>query len=170
MWPFSTSAYIEVSRRKLLVRQEALRAARTRSFVPEGIEESILRATGLFLSSINVRGNASLTFDFFQPKAKEIVERISKGEWTASEVLEAYISRALLSQDLTNCLTEGLQSSYLFPARLRNLLTSLNGCRLLVFFREARAQAKALDAEFASTGKIRGPLHGVPVSFKDVCQ
>ena len=37
-------------------------------------------------------------------------------------------------------------------------------------FSEARAQAKALDAEFASTGRLRGPLHGVPVSFKDVCE
>ena len=45
------------------------------------------------------------------PEAKEIVQRISKGEWTASEVLEAYISRALLAQDMTNCLTEGLPSS-----------------------------------------------------------
>lgn len=39
--------------------------------------------------------------------AKEIVERISVGEWTASEVLEAYISRAVLAQNTTNCLTEG---------------------------------------------------------------
>lgn len=39
--------------------------------------------------------------------AKEIVDHISKGEWTASEVLEAYIARAVLAQDLTNCLTEG---------------------------------------------------------------
>jgi hypothetical protein len=27
-----------------------------------------------------------------------------------------------------------------------------------------RTQAKTLDDEFAATGKIRGPLHGVPVS------
>lgn len=41
---------------------------------------------------------------------------------------------------------------------------------LLVFFADARAQAEALDAEFAQTGKVRGPLHGVPVSFKDTCK
>ena len=44
---------------------------------------------------------------FFHPAAQEIVERISKGEWTASEVLDAYISRAIHAQDVTNCLTEG---------------------------------------------------------------
>jgi hypothetical protein len=27
-----------------------------------------------------------------------------------------------------------------------------------------RTQAKTLDDEFATTGKIHGPLHGVPVS------
>lgn len=40
----------------------------------------------------------------------------------------------------------------------------------LVFFHQARAEAKALDAEFASTRSVRGPLHGVPVSFKDICE
>lgn len=42
-----------------------------------------------------------------QRTAKEIVEHISNGEWTASEVLEAYIARAVQAQDITNCLTEG---------------------------------------------------------------
>jgi len=34
-------------------------------------------------------------------------------------------------------------------------------------FPEAIAAAKALDEEFARTGKVKGPLHGVPVSLKD---
>ena len=33
-----------------------------------------------------------------------------------------------------------------------------------VMFGWGRMQAKTLDDEFAATGKIRGPLHGVPVS------
>jgi len=40
--------------------------------------------------------------------ASQIVSHIRKGEWTASEVLEAYISRAALAQENTNCLTEGM--------------------------------------------------------------
>lgn len=36
-------------------------------------------------------------------------------------------------------------------------------------FETALLEAKALDKEFAVTGRIRGPLHGVPVSFKDQC-
>lgn len=39
-----------------------------------------------------------------------------------------------------------------------------------MLFAEAREEARALDEEFASTGSIRGPLHGVPVSFKDQCE
>ncbi|EAU90346.2 general amidase [Coprinopsis cinerea okayama7 len=79
---------------------------------------------------------------YLKATASEIVSRIQKGEWTASRVLEAYIARALVAQSKTNCLTE-------------------------VFFERARIQAKNLDADFASTGKLKGPLHGVPVSIKD---
>ena len=39
--------------------------------------------------------------------APEIVARIEKGEWTASEVLEAYIAREATSARLTNSVTEG---------------------------------------------------------------
>lgn len=36
-----------------------------------------------------------------------------------------------------------------------------------IMFASALERAKELDAEFAKTGKIVGPLHGVPVSLKD---
>lgn len=39
-----------------------------------------------------------------------------------------------------------------------------------VLFAQAIKEAGELDAEFASTKRLRGPLHGVPVSFKDQCQ
>ena len=38
----------------------------------------------------------------------------------------------------------------------------------LVFFEEARVEARKLDAEFAETGEIKGLLHGVPISVKDM--
>lgn len=74
--------------------------------------------------------------------ASEIVQRIAKGEWTSSEVLEAYIARSAMAQAKVNCLTE-------------------------VLYEDARKQAKELDAEFASTKTLRGSFHGVPVSVKD---
>ncbi|KAJ5845083.1 hypothetical protein N7534_008752 [Penicillium rubens] len=36
-----------------------------------------------------------------------------------------------------------------------------------VLFEDALGQAKQLDAEFAETGKLRGPLHGIPITVKD---
>lgn len=38
-----------------------------------------------------------------------------------------------------------------------------------VMFEEAIRDAEALDIEFARTGQIKGPLHGLPISFKDQC-
>jgi Asp-tRNA(Asn)/Glu-tRNA(Gln) amidotransferase A subunit family amidase len=34
-------------------------------------------------------------------------------------------------------------------------------------FTNALEEAKRLDEEYEATGKLRGPLHGVPISFKD---
>ncbi|KAF8556541.1 amidase signature enzyme [Imleria badia] len=79
---------------------------------------------------------------FLHATATEIVESIAAGKWTASQVLDAYMARAVVSQAKTNCITE-------------------------VLFEDAKKQAKELDEEFTRTGKLRGPLHGVPMSFKD---
>ena len=39
----------------------------------------------------------------------------------------------------------------------------------VVFFEEAKEDARKLDAEFALTGRVKGLLHGVPTSVKDQC-
>ncbi|KAI0027805.1 amidase signature domain-containing protein [Vararia minispora EC-137] len=79
---------------------------------------------------------------FLNATANEIVQHIEKGEWTASQVLEAYIARAVQAQQETRCLTE-------------------------VFLERARAEARSLDEHFSTSKTLRGPLHGVPVSLKD---
>lgn len=38
-----------------------------------------------------------------------------------------------------------------------------------MFFEEAKQDARKLDDEFAATGLLKGPLHGVPISVKDQC-
>ncbi|KAJ7105750.1 amidase [Mycena crocata] len=80
---------------------------------------------------------------FLKATASEIVTHIERGEWTALQVVKAFISRAALAHAATNCVTE-------------------------VLFAEALKQAQELDAEFASTKVLRGPLHGVPISIKGV--
>ncbi|GKZ30978.1 hypothetical protein AbraIFM66950_010803 [Aspergillus brasiliensis] len=74
--------------------------------------------------------------------ATGLLEQIHTGKLTAVEVAEAFCLRAAIAQQVTRCLTE-------------------------TFFDIALARAKELDDYFQSTGKVRGPLHGLPISLKD---
>ncbi|KAI0314594.1 amidase signature domain-containing protein [Amylostereum chailletii] len=118
MWPFSTStrSYQTIVSAKLAERHAKLVGA------PEF--------------------SAAVHQEILEASATEIVRRIEKGVWTASQVLDAYIARAVQAQAKTNCLTE-------------------------ILFEEARATARQLDADFVVTKKLKGPLHGVPLSIKD---
>ena len=40
-------------------------------------------------------------------------------------------------------------------------------CLTEIFIEQALARAAQLDAELKSTGKVVGPLHGLPISLKD---
>ncbi|PGH30779.1 hypothetical protein GX50_06453 [[Emmonsia] crescens] len=73
---------------------------------------------------------------------EQLHERLSRGDFTAEDVTLAYIKRATVAHQLTNALTE-------------------------IVFEEALAQARKLDKSFKDTGKVKGPLHGVPVTLKD---
>ncbi|KAG6890091.1 hypothetical protein C0995_012040 [Termitomyces sp. Mi166 len=117
MWPF-TSSYLTIVEEKKAKQKEALK-------------------------SISVPQDLSSEYDkFINATATEIVTCIENGEWTASQVVEAYIFRAVQAHAATNCLTE-------------------------VMFDWAREQARDLDNEFSVMKRLRGPLHGVPTSFKD---
>jgi amidase len=74
--------------------------------------------------------------------AAALVAAMVAGEYTAERVMLAFCKRAAIAQQLTNCLTE-------------------------VFFAQALADARALDAKYKRTGVPRGRLHGLPVSLKD---
>ncbi|KAJ6547162.1 amidase [Mycena capillaripes] len=80
---------------------------------------------------------------FLKATASEIVSHIERGDWDSSQVVKAYLARAAAAHAKTNCVTE-------------------------VLFAEALKQAQDLDNEFALTKKLRGPLHGVPISIKGV--
>ena len=127
--------------------------------------DPFLHATGrmsLHSSLSEQPDDLTITFLF---SATEIVERIAASEWTASQVLDAYMARAVVSQAKTNCITEGESKANGW------LLSWMPIVRpsVLVLFKDAKNQAKDLDEEFSRTGKLRGPLHGVPMSFKDQC-
>ncbi|TFY53149.1 hypothetical protein EVJ58_g9615 [Rhodofomes roseus] len=62
--------------------------------------------------------------------------------WSAVEVTTAFYKRAVVAQQLTNCLTE-------------------------IFIDRALARAKEVDDYLKATGRPVGPLHGLPISLKD---
>ena len=110
------------------------------------------------------------------------MESIVSRTWTASGVLEAYIARAAQAHQATNCLTEGtyalpvttsyklMEVAFMCERRLcLDFTPARDACRTVVFFDEAREDARRLDADFAETGRLKGPLHGVPISLKDLC-
>ncbi|CAK5269907.1 unnamed protein product, partial [Mycena citricolor] len=71
-----------------------------------------------------------------------ILDNIRTSLWTSVQVTTAFYKRAVIAQQLTNCLTE-------------------------IFVERALARAKELDEYLATTGRVVGPLHGLPISLKD---
>lgn len=62
--------------------------------------------------------------------------------WSSEEVVRAFCHRAAIVHQLTNCLAE-------------------------IMFDEAIATAQSLDQQLQQHGTLRGPLHGLPMSFMD---
>ncbi|KAN0063736.1 hypothetical protein ACQY0O_003786 [Thecaphora frezii] len=71
-----------------------------------------------------------------------LLSKLAAQEYTAVQVLEAFIKRTCIAHRLVNPLTE-------------------------IHFDDARRWAQELDEGLKSTGKTRGPLHGLPISLKD---
>ncbi|KAH7325398.1 amidase [Rhizoctonia solani] len=79
---------------------------------------------------------------FLSSDVTDLAHRLATRECTALEVTTAFCKSAFAAQELTNCISE-------------------------VMFAHGLARAKELDAHIAETGKVVGPLHGVPISIKD---
>ncbi|KAG2159900.1 general amidase [Suillus bovinus] len=71
-----------------------------------------------------------------------LLKKLASAEWSAVEVTTAFSKRAIVAHQLVNCLTE-------------------------IFIDRALARAAELDDYLKNTGKVVGPLHGLPISLKD---
>lgn len=71
-----------------------------------------------------------------------LLKSIQDKKWTSVEITKAFCKRAAYAQQLTNCLSE-------------------------MFFERGITQAKELDDYYEREGKLKGPLHGLPISIKD---
>lgn len=77
-----------------------------------------------------------------ESSAVAILANIHAAIWSAEEVTRAFCHRAALAHQLVNCLTE-------------------------VLFEQAITIAQELDQFQRTTGTLKGPLHGLPMSFMD---
>ncbi|CAK7236661.1 hypothetical protein SBRCBS47491_009714 [Sporothrix bragantina] len=72
-----------------------------------------------------------------------LVGSLQTGAWTAEETMLAFCKRSAIGQQALNCATD-------------------------MFFDEALAKAREYDVFRLETGTTKGPLHGLPLSVKDV--
>ncbi|KAH7928245.1 general amidase [Leucogyrophana mollusca] len=115
-------------------------------------EESIPKEWLISQPPINVLDVTSIPEESDVLSAREIeitncqvellLVKLASAEWTSLEVTTAFYKRAIIAQQLVNCLTE-------------------------IFVEQAFARAKELDDHLKRTGQVLGPLHGLPISLKD---
>lgn len=74
--------------------------------------------------------------------ATSLLQKLATSEITSTALATAFCKRAAIAHQLTNCLTE-------------------------ILFDDAIARAKQLDEHLQRTGAVIGPLHGLPITFKD---
>lgn len=73
--------------------------------------------------------------------ASALLELLASGTYTAEETLLAFGTRTAIAHQVTQCLTD-------------------------FWLEHALEQARELDRYRVETGKLKGPLHGLPVSLK----
>ncbi|KAJ5767664.1 hypothetical protein N7533_000247 [Penicillium manginii] len=74
--------------------------------------------------------------------APQSLLNIATGSWTSEEVTRVFCKAAAAAHQLTNCLSE-------------------------ILFDKAIARAQELDEYHRTTGRTKGPFHGLPISIKD---
>ncbi|SCU91223.1 LANO_0D11100g1_1 [Lachancea nothofagi CBS 11611] len=125
----------------------AAKRAQTLSQIPKGwVEPNLIQnmnkdgyvsACG-YLDTVLPEHEVSIT----NLTATELAGKIASREMTSYDVCYAFCHRAALAHQILNCCIE-------------------------IFFEQALEKARELDSYFAATGKLLGPLHGVPFSLKD---
>ncbi|GAB1318531.1 amidase [Madurella fahalii] len=94
--------------------------------------------TGQFIQQFLTADDISIT----AMESVDLVHAIKEGKLSAVQVTTAFCRTAAVAHQINNCLHE-------------------------IFFDQALARARELDAFYAANGGTVGPLHGLPISLKD---
>ncbi|GAA5911054.1 uncharacterized protein JCM6883_004252 [Sporobolomyces salmoneus] len=103
------------------------------------IDESLRNVSTVRLEGLLDRDEIDVT----EQDVDALLSKMASAEWSAEKVIRAFLHRAVIAHQLTNCLTD-------------------------LWAEDAIARAKYLDEELKKTGKPVGVLHGLPISLK--CQ
>jgi len=99
--------------------------------------------------------------------ATVLLQKLATGEWSSVEVTTAFCKRAVIAHQVVR------PSSFLLPASrpvisIHAPVSSFQtNCLTEIFIDRALQRAAWLDEQLKSTGKVVGPLHGLPISLKD---
>ncbi|KAJ7246279.1 general amidase [Mycena haematopus] len=85
---------------------------------------------------------SALDLEITESSVATLLSNLASSKWSAVQVTTSFYKRAIVAQQLSNCLTE-------------------------IFVDRALARAKALDEHLEKTGNVVGELHGLPISLKD---
>ncbi|KAK4702147.1 amidase, partial [Phenoliferia sp. Uapishka_3] len=97
-----------------------------------------------------------------QDHIAKILERVRTFEWSAEEVTIAFCKRAAIAQQLVSRSLSGYALSDQW-----NGLIPQTSCLTEVLFDSAMKRARELDKHLLRTGRVIGPLHGLPISLKE---
>ncbi|KAJ7631192.1 general amidase [Roridomyces roridus] len=104
------------------------------SNLPSTNELNVIEYPRTFLSPLDI--------EITESQVPALISQLAEGKWSAVQVTTSFYKRAIIAQQLTNCLTE-------------------------IFVDRALSRAKELDEHLEKTGTVVGPLHGLPISLKD---
>lgn len=96
---------------------------------------------------------------------EELVEALATGILTATQVTTAFLRRAVLAQKLVCSL---LPPSKGYNKNVHLILTCKTNCITELLSQQALARAKFIDDYYAKYKKPLGPLHGLPISVKEM--
>ena len=88
-----------------------------------------------------------------------LLSRLTTGVWTSVEVTLAFYKRAIIAHQVVSP-----HAPFVVWHALKEPQTN---CLTEIFVERALARAREMDEALRTTGKVVGPLHGLPVSLKD---